>query len=63
MVRARALHYARCMVYQVLVAHKSQIVTVKVDASDPYSAKEIAHWLVAHSMHLAAHARAKPKEA
>jgi hypothetical protein len=49
------------MTYTVVVAVKDQNVKVKVDAGDERSAHDIAHWLVSHSAHLAAHGvQAKP---
>jgi capsule polysaccharide export protein KpsE/RkpR len=48
-------HYTGGMTYRVPVAHRDQIVTVKVEANDPASAKEIARWLVEHAAHLQAH--------
>jgi hypothetical protein len=42
------------MTYSVVVAAKDKNVVVKVDAGDAYSAKEIAHWLVANDRHLEA---------
>jgi hypothetical protein len=43
------------MTYQVVVAAKDRNVTVKVDASNEQTAKEIAKWLVDHAQHLQAH--------
>jgi hypothetical protein len=51
------------MTYSVVVSAKDKNVVVKVDAGDAYSAKEIAHWLVANDRHLEAHgAKEKTKE-
>jgi hypothetical protein len=51
------------MTYSVVVAAKDRNVVVKVDASDEGTARDIAHWLVSHSQHLAAHSPVtKPKE-
>jgi hypothetical protein len=52
------------MTYKVVVATKDKNVVVKVDAGDESTAKDIAHWLVAHHQHLQAHGVVvKPKEA
>jgi hypothetical protein len=53
----------RDMTYSVVVAAKDKNVVVKVDAGDAYTAKEIAHWLLANDRHLEAHsAKEKTKE-